>query len=464
MGEVKLAPHSKESEMMVLGCMLTSTNALSIAADGLNDTDFYFTENQIIFQVLKGDYVNDRPADVHLVCEELRRQERLKNVGGVGYVTTLAQYAGTSAHIEEYVKELKEIAYNRKASKLGEEMALAFLKRPNNPKEIAEKFHQKLRDLSKGHSPDDMISIGEILSGSRSSTDPSPLIDRLQARQEFSKANGGKPFMTGLPTGFIDLDKKVTVLKDTNLVVLAARPAMGKTALGLNIASNVCLEQGFSVAFISLEMGRDQLVERLLSAKTGIAGEKIERGTFDDSEFRKIEEELHALDKANFFIYDQNCSTITQVVSKARKLKEEKDIRLLVIDYIQLMGNGGDSENRQNEVAEISRSLKALARELKIPILCIAQLSRKVEERSDKRPLLSDLRDSGQIEQDADVVIFILRREYYDPSDKPGQAEIIVAKNRHGSTPNIGLNFQNETGKFSNLESLRSPEKYSINF
>jgi len=433
---------------MVLGCMLSGRFALHTASAALDCEDFYFLEHQIIFQALKNLSRKGKPGDVHLAALELKMSSELQTAGGVAYLTDLAQFAGTSAHVHEYIEVLKAKTYSRQAYLILEEGRKEFLSDPLEPGELAEKYHRKLASLGKRYSSSDKASIGEILSGAKSRIDPIPLIERLEERQQHYKRLG-KPFMTGVPTGISDLDKETTILEPTNLVVIAARPAMGKTALAINIASHICLDQRNPVAIFSLEMGADQLVERMLSLRTSIPGEKIKRGALSDRDFLILKEEEELLRSAKLFIYDQNCSTIAQIVTKARQLKEEEDIALFVIDYLQLM-QGSRSESRQYEVAEISRRLKLLAMELKTPFICISQLSRKVEERQGHRPMMSDLRDSGQIEQDSDVVLFVQRPEYYDPLDKPGIAEIIVAKNRNGgSTPSLHLRFDSKCGQFS---------------
>lgn len=459
--KIKTAPNSRESEMMVLGCMLTSPHSLSVSSEGLSSEDFYYAEHKTIFRTLKTLYNRpDSETDLHLVCEELRRQDKLKSVGGVSYITSLAQFAGTSAFIEEYCKILQDKSYSRQQINIFNSAQDELLEDKEDPYRIAEKYFQRLIDLGKRYSPNDKAAIGEILSGSKSRVDPTPLIEKLKSRQEFYKEHG-KPCLTGLPTGFKDFDDKVTILEDTNLIVMAGRPAMGKTALALNILSNICFDQNLPVGFISLEMGADQLVERLLSMRTGVSGEKIKRGTFSDDELKKLSEHEKLLKGTKFFIHDQAVSSVSQVVSRARRLKDEEDIRILAVDYLQLLGTDSGGESRQYEVAEVSRTLKRLAMELRIPIIVISQLSRKVEERTDKRPLMSDLRDSGQIEQDADAIIFVYRRSYYDSNDKPEQAEILLRKNRHGPEASIVLNFKVECGAFNNFTPIENP---SANF
>lgn len=443
-------PHSKESEMMVLGCMLSGRFALVIGS-ALDCGDFYFSEHKIIFEALKLLHSAGKPCDIHLAAEELKKNGTLQKAGGVAYLTDLAQFAGTSAHVHEYIEILKSKSYSRQAYQLLEEGRQEFLSDPLDPNRLAEKYHHKLVDLGKRYSTSDKASIGEILSGSKSRIDPIPLIERIEERQHYFKIHN-KPFMTGIPTGFADLDRETTLLEETNLIIIAARPAMGKTALAINIANHVCVELQKPVSIFSLEMGADQLVERFLSLRTGIPGERIKRGMLMDRDLHRLKEAELVLRSAKLFVQDQSCSSVSQIITKARRLKEEEDVSLFIVDYLQLMQAGGRVESRQYEVAEISRRLKLLAMELKTPFICISQLSRKVEERQGHRPMMSDLRDSGQIEQDSDVVIFVQRRDYYDPNDKPGMAELIVAKNRNGgSTPTIGLHFDGKCGRFSNI-------------
>lgn len=442
-------PASQETEKIVLGSMINNKDSMSTGAETLSKTDFHYLEHQEIFSILKEFYKNDKPADIHLIAEGLKEKKKLNSIGGASYLVTLSQYAGTSVNIEEYCSILKNKSQSREHVYLLREATEKFLADPENPSKISENFRQNLLILGKSYSPNDKISLGEILSGNKSRIDSNPIIEKLKNRQNFYKEHG-KPFLTGLPTGFVDLDRKVTILEDTNFIVIAARPAMGKTAFALNVLSNICFTQNLPVGFISLEMGADQLAERILSLRTKVSGEKIKRGTFDENEYKKLEEEEKRLSKSKFFIHDQSISTVSQVISRARRLKDEEDIRILAVDYLQLLGTDSGKDNRQYEVAEVSRSLKQLAMELKIPVIVIAQLSRKVEERADKRPLMSDLRDSGQIEQDADAIIFIYRNSYYNPEDETNEAEIILRKNRHGPQASARLIFQEENGSFNN--------------
>lgn len=445
----KIAPNSKEAEMMVLGTMISNPSALQTGAE-LRFTDFFFNEHRTIFRILQELANKNTPVEVQIVCEELKKEAKLKEVGGIPYIVTLAQYAGTSGNIEEYCAIIRAHAFARKQIELARTLCEDLLDSKNNPFVLAEKYQQKQIELARQYSTDDKVTIGEVLDGSKSKNGSLPLIELLKQRQDFYKLNG-KPFSTGIPTGFIDLDSKAILLEDTHLIVIAGRPSMGKTSFALTIAENVCLTQNLPVAIFSLEMGADQLAERIISSQTNISLIKMKQGTFTNAELQKFQSAINQVSAAPMYIYDQGAATISSIVLRARQLKEKKNIQLLIIDYLQLLGVDGGGDSRQYEVAEISRRLKLLAMELRIPILCIAQLSRKVEERNDKRPLLSDLRDSGQIEQDADAVLFLYRRDYYNKTDHPGQAEVIIAKNRHGPTTTVALSFLQETGRFVNL-------------
>lgn len=456
--KVKVAPHSKESEMMVLGCMLTSINALNVAADGLDDSDFYFTEHKIIFQVLKTAYVNDRPADVHLVCEELRRQEKLKSVGGVAYITTLAQYAGTSAYIEEYVYVVRDKSILRKMISASQQVEKEALNEPDDVQETLDGAQQLFFQISQSANPIAGKLVKDILSGLKSES-TQPFLKELQERQERYLQRGPEDMgVTGIPTHFADLDKMLNGFHRSNLMILAARPAMGKTALAINLAENICFRCRVPVGIFSLEMSADQLVHRMICSQSEVESDKIKTGALDGDEFQRIVACINEMQQHVMIIDDQPGLKITDLRARARRMKESHNIGFLVIDYLQLISGSGafrNQESRQVEISEISRMLKNLARELNIPILCLSQLSRKVEERQGHRPMMSDLRESGSIEQDSDIVMFLLRREYYDPNDKPGMAELIVAKNRHGGVGSIHLTFRKEIAQFANYTSIK---------
>lgn len=458
--KVRIAPNSKESEMMVLGCMLTSINALNIAADILDDTDFYYTEHKIIFQTLKTAYKSDKPADVHLICEELKRQDRLKAVGGAAYITTLAQYAGTSAYIEEYVELVQNKSILRKMVQASQIVEKKALEEPDDVLTSLDDAQQLFYQISQSARPGAGIQIGEILSGVKAESG-TPYLKELQERQERFQQRGPEDLgITGVSTHFIDVDKLLNGFNNSNLMILAARPAMGKTALATNIAENICFKSKIPVGIFSLEMSAEQLVHRIICSQAEVESDKIKTGSLNGMEYQRIVTCVHGMQKHVLVIDDQPGLKVSDLRARARRMKETHKIGFLVIDYLQLISGSAsyrNAENRQTEISEISRMLKNLARELNIPVLCLAQLSRKVEERQGHRPMMSDLRESGSIEQDADVVMFLLRREYYDPMDKPGMAELIIAKNRHGGTGNIQLTYRKEIAQFANY----TPVKYA---
>lgn len=455
--KVKVAPHSKESEMMVLGCMLTSINGLNVAADALDENDFYFTEHKIIFQVLKSAYKQDKPADVHLVCEELKRQEKLKAVGGAVYVTTLAQYAGTSAYVEEYVEVVRAKAILRSMIYAAQVVEKKALEEPQDVLGSLDEAQQLFFQISQSAHPVKGKLLGEILSGVKAESGV-PFLKELQERQERFQLKGPSDSgITGIPSHFHDFDKMINGLNNSNLMILAARPAMGKTAFALNVAENVCFKNHQPVGIFSLEMSAEQLVHRIICSQAEVESDKIKNGSLNGIEYQRVVGAVNAMQGHTMVIDDQPGLKITDLRARARRMKESYDIAFLVIDYLQLLSGSSTrmQENRQSEISEISRMLKNLARELNIPILCLSQLSRKVEERQGHRPMMSDLRESGSIEQDSDLVIFMLRREYYDPNDKPGMAELIVAKNRHGGVGTINLTYRKEIVQFANYTPVR---------
>jgi len=438
---------------MVLGCMLTGINSLNVASDMLSDSDFYYSEHRTIFAVLKNAYLNDKPADVHLVCEELKRQEKLDRIGGISYVMTLAQYAGTAAFIEEYAKIVKQKAVLRRMINTSQIIEKKALENPDNVHELLDQAQQHFFEISQTANPVAGSSIQDILSGSRSKSNM-PYLKELEKRQEVYQVRGDEdPGITGLRTHFHDFDKMLNGLGDSNLLILAARPAMGKTAFAINIGENICLKNKVPVGIFSLEMSADQYVHRMVCSQSEVTSEKIQNGSLDGLEYQRIVAAVNNLQQHTMIIEDQPGLSITDLRARARRMKETYDIGVLIIDYLQLISGSGSTrsgENRQSEISEISRMLKNLARELNVPVICLSQLSRKVEERVGHRPMMSDLRESGSIEQDADVVMFLLRPEYYDPLDKPGMAKLIIGKNRHGAIGDVNLTFRKEIAQFAN--------------
>ncbi len=453
MVEAKIPPHSKESEMIVLGCMLTSVGSLNEAADGLDESDFYFTEHKIIFETLRFCYKQDKPADVHLISEELKRISKLKAVGGVSYLTTLAQYAGTSAYLEEYIDLVRSKSLLRRMIEAAHAVEKNALHEPDDVHTALDEAQQKFFQISQRANPLAGIHIKDIISGVKADSGL-PYLKELQERQEKYQTRGPEDLgITGIPSHFIDLDRMINGFSPSNMMILAARPAMGKTALALNIAENICFRNNLPVGIFSLEMTAEQLLHRIICSQSEVESDKIKTGALGGNEFQRVVACVNRMQKHTMVIDDQPGLKITDLRARARRMKEAHGIAFLIVDYLQLLSGSGFSrsaENRHNEISEISRMLKTLARELNVPILCLSQLSRKVEERAGHRPMMSDLRESGSLEQDSDIVMFLLRREYYDPYDKPGMAELIVAKNRHGAIGNVNLTYRKEMAQFAN--------------
>lgn len=435
-------PNSKEAEMIVLGAMLTGVNYLNLAANQLNEEDFYYLENKIIFRVLQDAFKQDRPMDVLLAGEELKRRNNLNVIGGPGYLISLADFAGTTAYIEEYIQIILSKSILRKMIQTAKEIEKQAIEEPKDVAVALDEAQAALFKISQTTSLTPYVLVSDKLQGLTSAQDK-PFLIQLQEKQEFFQqhAHSGDALpISGLATHFIDLDKLVNGFSPSNLMILAARPAMGKTALALNIAENMCFHNRIPIGIFSLEMTVDQLIHRIICSRSEVESRRINVGDLSGQDFQRIVSVVNEMQQHTLLIDDQPGLKVTDLRARARRMKESYDIQFLIIDYLQLLSGSGtlhSTESRQIEISEISRMLKTLARELDIPILCLSQLSRKVEDRANHRPLMSDLRESGSIEQDSDLIMFLLRREYYDPNDKPGTAELIVAKNRHGSIGSI---------------------------
>jgi len=459
--KIRVPPHSKESEMMVLGSMLSNINSLNIGADALDDTDFYFSEHKIVFAALKNAFRSDKPADVHLIAEELKRQDKLESVGGVAYLTTLAQYAGTSAYIEEYTGLVHSKAILRRMILAAQEVEKVALEDPQDVDGTLDLAQKKFFEISQTTNSKDGVTLKELISGEKAESEL-PFLEELQKKQEnYLNRDPDDLGISGISTHYIDLDKMIGGFSPSNLMILAGRPAMGKTALAINLAENICFKNGMPVGIFSLEMTAEQLLHRIICSQSEVESDKIRNGSLSGEEYQRIVSSVGHMQNYSMIIDDHPGLKITDLRTRARRMREAYGIEFLVIDYLQLISGSGNvrsQENRQNEVSEISRMLKNLARELNIPILCMSQLSRKVEERQGHRPMMSDLRESGSLEQDSDLVMFLLRREYYDPYDKPGLAELIVAKNRHGSTGSVNMTFRKELGQFTNYTPIQTEQ------
>lgn len=446
-------PHSRNAEMVLLGCMLSSSDALTIGSDYLEPDDFYLKEHQIIFAVLKEAFKKERPCDLLLVSEELRRTGDLEQVGDVGYLTTLIQYAGTAAHAEEYAEIVKNKSVLRQMISSAQKIQSTAQKEPEDVQSALDEAQASLFQIGQRSLSTHGVLLRELINGSKG-LDQVPYLKILEKRQEeFLKRDPNKPQITGIPTHFLDLDRMINGLCPSHLVILAARPSMGKTALAVNIAENVAFKNNIPVAIFSLEMHAEELMHRMICSQSEVTSDKIRSGALTGDEYQRIVAAVHKMQKQTIIIDDQSGIRISDLRARARRMKEVFGIGLIVIDYLQLLSGAKGNYNpdqRQNEISEISRNLKTLARELNIPVICLSQLSRKVEERPGHKPMLSDLRESGSIEQDADIVMLMFRRDYYNKEDKPGLVFLDIAKNRHGKVGDVTMTFRKDIAQFAN--------------
>lgn len=437
----KVPPHSLEAEQSVLGAMIVDKEAINTAVEILQPRDFYREANQKIYETVLELYDKNEPVDLITLSEEMKRKDTLNSVGGIGYLTNLSGGVATTANVEYYCKIVEKKSTLRQLIKSCDEIVSKSYEDSEDVNTIIEKAEKNIFDITQGRNRDGFFPIKEVL------------LDSFTKIEEMSMKGDG---LTGLSTGFIDIDEKLSGLQNSDLVLLAARPSMGKTALGLNIALNSALETDANVAVFSLEMSKEQLVQRMLSSTSHVDLQKIISGKLDENEWVKIIESMGPLSESSLYIDDTAGISLMEMKAKCRKLKVEKGIDLIVIDYLQLMQSDTPHESRQQEISSISRGLKALAKEMNCPVLALSQLSRAPELRSDHRPILSDLRESGAIEQDADVVMFLYRDEYYnEDTDKKNIGEVIIAKHRNGPTGNLELLWMGQFTKFLNLEKYR---------
>lgn len=436
------SPQVIEMEKFVLGAMmLKEGEIIPTIISILKAEDFYRPENRTIFAAILKLYTKKVIPNVLSLVEELRNSGELKQIG-LEYILGIVEIAHTTAYAETYANVVKEKSILRNLIRAGEEIIQEAEEAQNPLDAILDNAERKIFSVTSQNETSEFEPITPILQRS---------FDRI--RRALDDPQG----LTGVPTKFSDFDKLTSGLQKSDLVLLAARPSMGKTALALNMAMNAALEDNI-VAIFSLEMSKEQLGHRLLSSYSGINSQKLSTGSLDSGEFSELVEALNYLTDAQLFIDDTAGITVLELRSKARKIKNEHGLDLIVIDYLQLMQGTprkGSDYNRQQEISEISRSLKALARELKVPILALSQLSRSVELRADKRPMLSDLRESGSLEQDADIVMFLYREEYYDKeTSNVNMAELVIAKNRNGPTTSINLQFDKNCMRFGSFNAV----------
>lgn len=440
MSESATIPQVIEMEKFVLSSMLLKDGEIIPTVTSiLTADDFYRPEHRMAFEAIIKIYARKNIPDLLTLTEELRTSGKLKDAGGIEFVLALGNIAFTTAYTEAYCRTIKEKSTLRRLIKIGEEISRDAYEAKKPLNNILDEAEQKILSIS---FQSDQAEFEHI----------EPILQR--AFERINKAINNPKGLTGVETDFTDLDRITSGFQASDLILLAARPSMGKTALALNIAMNAALNNNI-VAIFSLEMGKEQLGHRLLSSYSGINSQNLSTGTISNEDFDNLINTQEYIRKARLFIDDTAGISVLELRSKARRIKNEHGLDFIVIDYLQLMQGSivsGRDYNRQQEISEISRSLKALARELKVPILALSQLSRSVELRADKRPLLSDLRESGSLEQDADIVMFLYREEYYDQeTENSNTAELIIAKNRNGPTASVKLQFDKECMRFASL-------------
>lgn len=440
----RIPPHNDDAEKSVLGSILLDKEALFEVLEILRPEDFYSEMHKEIYSGVIELYRKNQPVDILTVSEELKKRKSLEMVGGRSYIALLSTLVPSTSNAAEYAKIIAEKAILRRLIGTASDIVDKSYQEKMGPSEVLDFAERGIFEIAQQRQSKDFAPIKDVLWSN---------IARLD---ELSKLDGN---ITGLTTGFIDLDARTSGLQKSDLIMLAARPAMGKTAFALNIAQQAAIKGKGTVLIFSLEMSRDQLGQRMLSMESRIEMQKLKTGSLERKDWDQIHMALDTLSKANIFIDDSPGITAMEIKNKCRRLKAEKGLDLVVIDYLQLMSYEGKSENRQQEISSLSRFLKLLAREMDCPVIVLSQLSRAVEQRTDHRPILSDLRESGSIEQDADIVMFLYRDEYYNPetTDKPNICEVIISKQRSGPTGTVELTWLGKYTRF--VDKSRISEK-----
>ncbi|MFA6312965.1 MAG: replicative DNA helicase [Sterolibacterium sp.] len=438
---LKLPPHSIEAEQSLLGGLLLDNSAWDRIADIVNEGDFYRDDHRRIFRRIRQLVEQAKPADVVTVFEAIEKHNEVEQAGGLAYLSEIANNTPSAANIRRYAEIVHERAVLRRLVAVGDEIAASALNPAGKDvKQLLDQAEAKVFEIAESgaRTSQGFVAIQPLLG---------QVVDRIQ--ELYEQENPSE--ITGVPTGFIDLDKMTAGLQAGDMIVVAGRPSMGKTAFALNIAEHVGVDLGLPVAIFSLEMSGPQLAMRFLSSVGRLDAHRIRTGRLNDDEWDKMTVALGKLHNAPIHIDETGAINATDLRARARRLARQfgGKLGLIVIDYLQLMTSTRDGENRATEISEISRSIKALAKELQVPIIALSQLSRKVEERNDKRPLMSDLRESGAIEQDADIILMMYREEYYKPdTQEKGVAEVIIGKHRNGPTGTVKLTFLGEYTKF----------------
>ena len=438
----KVPPHDIEAEQAIIGSMLTDRDAVISAIEVLKPDDFYREDNKTIYEAILNLYNRSEPIDIITVRAELETMGRLDNVGGLEYLAELPEKVPTTANAMKYIKIVGEKATLRKLIKTANEIIELGYDPTEEVDDIMEGAEKKIFNIMQDKDQKSFSPLKDVL---------------VESFTKLEELYNRKQHITGVPSGFIDLDFKTTGFHGSELILIAARPAMGKTAFALNIATNAALRANVPVAVFSLEMSKEQLVNRILCSESMVDSNKVRTGKLDENDWAKLADVIGPLSEAEMYIDDTPGINIMEIRAKCRKLKIEKNIGLVVIDYLQLIqGTNKRNGSREQEISEISRSLKILAKELNVPVIALSQLSRAAEQRPDHRPMLSDLRESGAIEQDADIVMFLYRDDYYNPdTEKKGVAEVIIAKHRGGSTGTVELLWLGNYTKFENSASSK---------
>ncbi len=436
-----MLPQNVEAEAAVLGSiLLEGEEKMELVVDRIQPTDFYRKVNQLVFEAMLDVFKKNQELDILTVTHRLEEKDVIEQIGGASYLADLTSSVPSTTNLPAYAKIVEESSIQRQVITVaGEVRDKAFGEDFESVKHLVDFAQKRLFEVGQDFAKQDFTTLTQEL-------------DHSFERYDLAHQNRGQ--LHGVPTGFKSLDNKLSGLQPANLVILAARPSMGKTTLALNIARNAAVKHGKKIGMFSLEMSADQLVDRLVSLEAGIDSWKLRTGLLGERDFAKIANAMDALSRAEIFVDDNSALTVMDMRARARRLHATKGLDMVIVDYLQMMDAGGaKSDNRVQEISEISRALKSLARELKVPVLALSQLSRAVEQRDRKQPELSDLRESGAIEQDADVVMFIYRDDYYrKDSDRPNIADIMIKKHRNGPTGQVELYFSGDRQKFSDLE------------
>ena len=434
----RILPHSMEAEQSVIGSMIMSRDAIIEASEIITGADFYQQQYGIVFEAMVELHDEGKAVDLVTLQERLKEKDLPPEISSMEFVRDLLSAVPTSANVKYYAEIVAEKAMLRKLIKTTEEISNACYLGKEKTQDILEVTEKKIFDLVQNRGSQEYVPIRQVV---------------LNAIEKIEKASRNQGSVTGIPTGFIDLDYKTSGFQHSDLILVAARPSMGKTAFVLNIAQYMAFHNNVTAAIFSLEMSKEQLVNRLLALESKVDSQNIRTGNLEDEEWAKLIEGANVIGNSNLIIDDKPGISISELRSKCRKYKMQHNLGIIFIDYLQLMTGSGRSESRQQEISDISRSLKALARELNVPVVALSQLSRAVEQRPDHRPMLSDLRESGAIEQDADVVMFIYRDDYYNKdSENKNIAEIIIAKQRNGPIGTVNLVWMPNYTKFVNMK------------